>query len=128
MVGAVVIYNFGFRQRFEVVSAAKIKVFLNVEGTQELQQGNYLDWGPITSTDPQQKMLYIKNVGTVDVTLAFNYDGQQIPQGWSLTWDYNGDPVAQGAAIPVTITLALPSTVGEGNYECNSWIQATPVS
>jgi len=122
-----IVFQFGFRQRFEIVSEAQIRVFYDVGETQELQQGNYLDWGAITSTDPQQRTLYVKNVGTVDVTLSFGYDPQSLPQDWSLTWDYDGTPLTQGTTIPVTITLTLPSTVSSGIYECNTGIQATPV-
>ena len=127
LVGAVIMYNFGFRQRFVVVSAAKIKVFFDVGGTQELQQGETLTWGTIESTEPQHQTLYIKNTGTVNVTLGFNYDGQPIPQDWSLSWDYGGIPVLTGENVTVIMTLTLPSTINEGQWECNSWIQATPV-
>jgi hypothetical protein len=126
LVGAAIVYNLGFRMRFQVESAAKIRVFLDESQTQELQQGNYLDWGPITSTDPQLKQLWIKNVGTANVTLGFGHDNQQMPQDWSLTWDYNGAPLTPGSTIQVTMTLTLPSTVGAGTYECNAGIQATP--
>jgi len=128
LVGAVVVYHFGFRQRFEVVSAAKIRVFFDIEGTQELQQGQTLTWGLIESTEPQHQTLYIKNTGTVNVTLGFNYDGQTIPGDWSLSWDYGGSPVLTGENVTVTMTLTLPSTISEGQWECNSGIQATPVS
>jgi hypothetical protein len=127
LVGAVVIYNFGFRQRFEVVSAAKITVFLDIEGTQELQQGQTLTWGQITTTDPQHQTLYIKNTGTVNVTLQFNYDTQQFPGDWSLSWDYDNIKVLTGENRTVIMTLTLPSNIGEGTQECNSWIAATPV-
>ena len=127
LVGAAILYQFGFRQRFEVTSAAKIKVFRGPGETLELQQGNYLDWGPITTTDPQQKTLYIKNVGTANVTLQFNYNPGQIPQDWSLAWNYTGATVLVGATETVIITLTLPSTIGAGTYECDSGISATPV-
>jgi len=128
LVGAVIVYNFGFRQRFEVVSAAKIKVFLGEGETQELQQGNMITWDTINSTDMQQKTIWVKNTGTVDATLKFNYDGQQMPNDWSLNWNYTGDTVAQGTTIPINMTLTLPSTINEGTWECNSWIEATPLS
>jgi len=127
LVGAVILYQFGFRQRFEVVSAAKIRVFLNVEGTQELMRGQTLTWGPIGNTDPQLKTLYIKNTGTVNVTLQFNYNPGQIPQDWSLSWDSENIKVLTGENVTATITLTLPSTIGEGTYECDSGISATPV-
>jgi len=127
LVGAVVVYNFGFRQRFEVVSAAKIRVFLNEGQTQELPQGQTLTWGPIESTDPQNQTLYIKNTGTANVTLQFNYNQGQMPQDWSLSWDYDGNPVLVGETATVTMTLTLPPTIGAGTYECDSGITATPV-
>jgi len=124
---AVVVYNFGFRQRFEVVSAAKIRVFLAEGETQELPQGNTITWDTITSTDMQQKTIWVKNTGTVDATLQFNYDTQQMPGDWSLGWNYTGATVAQGTIIPINMTLTLPTFINEGTYECNSWITATPV-
>mgnify|MGYP001094566259 FL=1 len=124
---AVVVYNFGFRQRFVVVSAAKIRVFLDIGGTQELQQGQTLTWGPIESTDPQYKTVYIKNTGTVNVTLGFGWNPQGIPGDWSLSWDYDNTPVLTGENRTVTMTLTLPSTIGEGTYECDSGFTATPV-
>jgi len=124
---AVVVYNFGFRQRFEVVSAAKIRVFCDLAGTQELQQGQTLTWGTITSTDPQNQTVYIKNTGTANVTLGFGWNGDQMPGGWSLSWDYDDTPVLTGENRTVTMTLTLPSDIGEGTYECDSGFTATPV-
>jgi hypothetical protein len=127
LVGAAIVYNFGFRQRFEVVSAAQIRIFLGEGQTQELQQGQTLTWDPITSTSPQHKTLYIENTGTVDATLQLNYNQGEMPQGWTLTWDYDGSPVAQSTTVTVTMTLTLPSDIGAGTYECGSGITATPV-
>ena len=126
LVGAVVIYNFGFRQRFEVTTTANIRVFRGPGETLELQQGYSLDWGPITTTDPQEKTLYIKNVGTSNVTLQFNSNMGQLPQGWLLSWNYTGGTVLQTEIETVIITLTLPSPISPGIYECDSWISATP--
>lgn len=128
LVGAVIIYNFGFRQRFEVVSAAKIRIFLGEGQTQELSQGNTITWDTINSTDMQQKTIWVKNTGTVDETLQFNYDNQGMPGGWTLGWNYTGATIPVGDIIPINMTLTLPSTIMEGQWECNSWISATPTS
>ena len=125
---AAVVYNFGFRQRFTVVSAAKIRIFLGEGETQELQQGNMIPWDTITSTDMQQKTIWVKNTGTADVTLQFNYDNQGMPGDWTLGWNYTGATVTVLEVIPINLTLTLPSTVMEGQWECNSWIAATPTS
>ena len=124
---AVIFYNFGFRQRFEVVSAAKIQVFLDSGLTMELQQGQILYWDPITDTTPKSETLYVKNVGTVDVTLSFNYDRNQLPWDWSLSWDSEGTLLTQGSSVAVTITLTLPPSISAGTPECNTNIVAIPV-
>jgi uncharacterized membrane protein len=130
---AVVVYHFGFRQRFEVVSGVTLRVFYDSGLTQELQQGQTIVWEQITDTTPKSQTLYIENVGTVDATLQLGYDTQQLPQGWSLTWDYGGTTVVHGAhnsgnSIQVTLTLSLPSTIDAGTYDIGSEIRATPVS
>lgn len=127
LVTATIVYNFGFRQRFTVESAAKIRIFLGQGQTQELQQGNTIIWDTITSTDMQQKTVWVKNTGTVDVTLEFNYNQQGFPPGWVLGWNYTGTTLAQGDIMAINMTLTLPSTISEGQWECDSGISATPV-
>jgi type II secretory pathway pseudopilin PulG len=137
LVAAVVIYHFGFRQRFVIESTATIKVFYDAGLTNELHQGDTLNWGPITTTDAQHKTLWIENVGTVDATLQLGYDQNQPPwkdqngnpTGWSLTWDAEGATVVHGGApIQANLTLTLPSTIDAGTWDIGSEIRATPVS
>jgi hypothetical protein len=136
LVAAVVIFHFGFQQHFEVVSGATLRIFYDAGLTNELQQGQTLDWGQITDSSPKTKTLYIEDVGTADATLELGYDPNQPPwnQGWSLSWDYiDGTVVVHGPhnsghSITVILTLTLPETLNAGSWTCGSEIRATPVS
>jgi hypothetical protein len=124
LVGAAVWYNYGFRQGVDVTTNAQIKVYPDSGMTQEIGQGNLFSWGAV-STGQNVKSVWVKNTGSVDVTLQFNYDGQQLPGDWTETWNYNGDPLTVGSNIEVVFTLTLPDNVGAGHYEWNCGIAAT---
>jgi len=122
---AVVIYNLGFRQRAEIEAVSMIRVFFDEMQTDELEQGETINWGKIGSgtwTLP----LYVNNTGNGPVTLSFDYRRDQIPGDWVEYWDYNGSPLAQYETRPVTITLILPPYISAGTWEWDSWIRATP--
>ena len=125
LVGAAVWYNYGFRQGADVVTGALIAVYTDAGCTQELGQNNLISWGNVVS-GPQTKSVWVKNIGSVAVTLQFNYDGQQMPGDWTETWDYvAGTPLPAGESIEVVFTLTLPENVGAGHYEWNCGISAT---
>jgi hypothetical protein len=124
LVGAAVWYNYGFRQGADVTTNAQIKVYPDSGMAQEIGQGNLFSWGAV-STGQNVKSVWVKNTGSVDVTLQFNYDGQQLPGDWTETWNYNGDPLTVGSNIEVVFTLTLPDNVGAGHYEWNCGIAAT---
>ena len=127
LVGAVVYYHLGFRQRADVVTGAMITVYTDSETTQEL--GQYLDWGELSTSPGTYTMdLWINNTGSVDVVLQFNYNGEQMPGDWQNYWDYDGSPLAVDDNVMVTITLELPENVGVGHYEWESWITAWDAS
>ena len=137
LVAAVVIYHFGFQQRFVIESTATIKVFYDAELKNELHQGQTVVWDTITDTTTKHKSLWIENVGSVDATLQLGYDTNQQPwkdqqgnpTGWSLTWDAEGATVVHGgAAIQANLTLTLPSIIDAGTWDIGSEIRATPVS
>jgi hypothetical protein len=123
LIGAVVYYNLGFRQRADVLPVAIIKVFTNADQTEELKQGEMIDWGEI-STGTYTQSLWINNTGSVAALIGFNYRGDQLPGDWQNYWDYDGSPLAPNDVVQVTITLVLPENVGAGHYEWDSWITA----
>ena len=123
LVGAVVYYNLGFRQRADVLPEAIITVYTNEALTEELTQGEYLDWGPISSGTNLMD-LWINNTGLVDALIRFDYDHQQLPGDWTETWDYNDVPIAPNEVRKVTINFTLAQDIGAGHYEWNSWINA----
>ena len=125
LVGAVVYYQLGFKQRADVLPEAIITVYTNEALTEELEQGEMLDWGEI-STGKYTMDLWINNTGSVDALIALqNYGGfPGGPGGWTETWDYNNVPIVPGAVVKVTITLTLPADIGAGHYEWDSGIMA----
>jgi hypothetical protein len=125
LVGGVVIYDLGFCQRADILPVAIIKVFTDAEQTEELKQGETIDWSEVHE-GIQTKLLWINNTGPVDAVLGFNYRGDQLPGGWMEYWDYNNIPLVPNELRTVTVTLVLPEHVGAGVYEWESSIIATP--
>jgi hypothetical protein len=125
LVGAVVVYNLGFCQRAEIEAVTMIKVFFDQAQTQELQQGETIDWSEVHE-GIQTKSLWINNTGPVAAVLQFNYNGQQLPGGWMEYWDYDNTPLVHNELRTVTITLVLPEYVDAGVYDWESSITATP--
>jgi len=121
---AAVWYNLGFRQRAEVKPVAIVKVFFDEAQTDELTQGETIDWGEV-HTGIQTKSLWINNTGPVPAVLQFNYNPQQLPWDWKNYWDYDGSPLAVGQTIMVTITLELPENIGVGEYWWDSGISCS---
>jgi len=124
LVGAAVWWNLGFRQGADVTPVAIVSVFQDEAQTDELEQGEMLYWGEVHS-GIQNMSLWINNTGSVNATLQFNYNGEQLPGDWQNYWDYTGDPLLVGETVMVTITLELPENVGVGHYEWDSGISAT---
>ena len=127
IVGAVVVYHFGFRQRAEVEAVSMIRIFFDEAQTNELQQGSTIDWGKIGS-GTWKLTLYVNNTGNVPVTLTFDYNRGQMPGDWIEYWDYDGTALAHFDLRIVTITLVLPTYVSAGTWEWDSWIRAVPVA
>ena len=124
-VGAVVVYNLGFRQRAEVAATTMIRVFYEEAQTNELTQGETYDWG-LVSSGVFTMDLYVNNTGNSAVVLGFNYNQNQFPQGWTEYWDYNGAALAQNELKKVTITLVIPQYISPGVWEWDSTITAMP--
>ncbi len=125
IVGAVVVYHLGFRQRAEIEAVSMIRVFYDELQTQELLPGTTFDWGSISS-GTHLLTLYVNNTGNGPVTLSFDYDRGRMPGDWVEYWDYTGTPLAQYETRTVTITLILPTYISAGTWEWDSWIRATP--
>lgn len=122
---AVVMYHFHFRQRLILVSPAKIQVYYDQACTQEFKQGDTLDWGEHSSTETLTKTLWIKNTGSVNVTLRFDWDRGQHP--WmTMSWDYDGSKLEVGQVKQVIISLDMPDEIGGGEFWWDGWFEAIP--
>lgn len=125
LVGGVAIYNLGLKQRAETEAAPMIRVFFDEAQTDELTQGETLDWGEIGS-GVWTRTLYVNNTGNAPVILKFNYSGDHLPMGWAEYWDYDGTALAQNELRTITITLVIPQYNSPGVWEWDSSITAVP--
>ena len=123
LIGAVVVHNLGFRQHAVVHPVAIITVYTDETLTEELKQGEMLDWGTISSGTHTMD-LWIKNTGSVKAFIGFNYNPQQLPRDWQNYWNYDNEPIAPSEVVQVTITLIIPENIGSGHYEWDSGITA----
>jgi len=123
LVSAVVYYHLGFRQSADVSPVAIITVYQNEALTDELQQGEMLNWGAVSS-GTQTMPLWIKNTGGVNTLIGFNYRQDQFPGDWTLSWDYDGTALVPGEVRQVTLTLELPVDIHTGHWEWDSDISA----
>ena len=121
---AAVWYFVGFRQGADVTSPAHIRVYKDEFLTDELQQGETISWGAV-SPGSNYMPLWIVNDGSVDCILQFNYNGDQMPGGWTESWDYDGSALTSPTPLMVTLNLTLPQDVGVGHYEWDSGIGCT---
>ena len=125
LVGSVVIYSLGLKQRAEIEAVSMIRVFFDEAQTDELKQGETLDWGKIGS-GVWTLTLYVNNTGNTPVILRFNYSRDQLPEGCAEYWDYDGTPLAHNELRTITITLVIPQYISSGVWECDSSITAVP--
>jgi len=126
LVSAVVYYHLGFRQRAEVSPVAIVTVYQNATLTDKLEQGEMLDWGSVSS-GTQTMPLWIKNTGTVNASIGFNYNNEQFPGDWTLSWDYDNTKLLVSEVRTVTLNLTLPADVHAGSWEWDSDISAWEV-
>lgn len=124
---AAVIFHLHFKQRLVLVTGAKIKVYYDKGLTQELKQGDTLDWGTHGTTEDLTKDFWIKNTGSVDVTLNFGWSGEH---PWmSMSWNYTeGTVLSTDEVIHVQVVLDLPENIGAGEYWWDGWFEAIPVT
>lgn len=125
---AAVVFNLHFRQRLVLVTGAKIQVYYDKDLTQELKRDETLDWGTHDTTEDLTKDFWIKNTGSVDVTLRFSWSGDH---PWmSMSWNYTEGTVLHiNEVIHVQVILDLPDhDIGAGEYWWDGWFEAIPVT
>jgi len=75
-----------------------------------------INWGTLSPGGNKSVVAYVKNEGTVPVTLALsaaNWSPTTASSYMTLSWDYNGARLNPGTKAKVTLTLQVSSSVDE---------------
>jgi len=73
-----------------------------------------IDWGTIYPGASKTVVAYVKNEGTVPITLALsaaNWSPSTASSYMTLSWDYSGAKLNAGANVKVTLTLTVSSSI-----------------
>jgi hypothetical protein len=94
------------------VSSVNVGVYSDSGCTQNCTT---LDWGAITPGNAVTRTIYVKNTGTLPVTLSMT-SGSWVPSNantyLTLTWNRGGTVLAVGSSIQATLTLTASSSAG----------------
>jgi len=95
----------------------EIDIFSDGACTQPLSS---VTWGEIEAGSSVNRIMYIRNSGDEGVTLSLMTDSWN-PSGiesyMQLSWDYDGNTLASGVVLEVTLTLAVsPSATGVDSF------------
>jgi hypothetical protein len=94
-----------------IVATANLGVYSNSGGTTTLSS---INWGYISPGGNVNYTIYVKNTGTVPLTLSFT-TGSWSPSGsnayFTLTWNYAGSTINTNAIVPIILTLRVVSSV-----------------
>lgn len=73
-----------------------------------------IDWGVIEAGASVDEPVFIRNEGTVPMTLTLGTQNWNPPSATDyidLSWDYGGGAIDVGVAVPVTLTLSVLDTI-----------------
>ena len=94
------------------VTAVNVGVYSDSQCTQNLTS---ISWGSIYPGNSTTKTIYVKNTGTVPVTLTMA-TGSWVPANASslitLTWNRQNTVLNAGQSIDATLTLSVASSTG----------------
>lgn len=94
-----------------IVADVAVAVYTNSAGTREL---NAINWGICYPGDSVDVVAYLKNQGTLNVTLTINtnaWDPANASTFFTLSTDYVGQTLAPEEVVPVTFTLTTSPNV-----------------
>ena len=75
-----------------------------------------VNWGGVYPGDTKTTVMYIKNLGTANITLtmqAANWNPTVASSYFTLSSTYLGQTLTPGQVLPVTFTLGVASTVND---------------
>lgn len=88
-----------------------------------------VSWGTLNPGDTATHTIYVKNNGTIPVTLTMTYDNWSPLSAQSyitLTWDHNNTQLASGSVAAAVLTLNVSSGIsGVTNFSFDIHITGT---
>jgi len=109
-----------------VIASATVGVYQDSTLTTKLSS---INWGTLSPGGNKSVVAYVKNEGTVPVTLALsaaNWSPTTASSYMTLSWDYNGVALSPGTSVRVTLKLTVSSsTTGITSFSLDVVITAT---
>lgn len=115
------IYSLYYEHTVTVEASPEIAMYADSECTIMMLNASTIDWGNLTG-GTHIKIFWLRNEGNVNVTLSLAV--QDLPSGWSCTWDREGYVLQPAEVVQVTITLTIPDSALAGDYSFKIWINA----
>ena len=99
-------YRYTLRGR-GVIASVDIDVYEDPGLLEEIQE---IDWGICYPGSNYSRLIYLKSVGNVNLTLGLEAVNWDPPEASviGLTWDYDGRILEPGTSLSVTLTLMVP--------------------
>ena len=111
-----------------VVSSASLGIYSNSQCTTVLSS---IDWGSISPGGSKTVTIYVKNTGTVAMTLALstsNWTPTNAASYLTLTWNYAGATINSNGVATIILTLSVSSSIsGISSYQFQITITGTQV-
>jgi len=109
-----------------VIASANLKVYWESGCTNEVTSVN---WGTLSPGDVESVTLYVKNTGSVDLTLSKSTDDWSPASAetyLTLTWSYAGEQIEPNGVLSATLTLTVSESItGISSFSFNIYITGT---
>jgi len=77
-------------------------------------EASLIDWGIVEPGTTRNVTLYIRNAGNSNIVLSMNttnWSPSEVSNYITLSWDYGSQSIFPAAAVPVTLTLSMSSSI-----------------
>jgi hypothetical protein len=109
-----------------VTSAANIGAYTDSDCTQNC---THISWGTLNPDSTTSKTVYVKNTGTVALTLSMateNWTPTDADDYLTLTWDQQNTVLDASQSVPANLTLTVAADTGDlTNFSFNIIITGT---
>jgi len=112
-----------------VVSSANINVYWESGCINNVTS---INWGTLSPGQSKNVVVYVKNTGSIALTLALTTDGWS-PAGaapyLALTWNYGGGQIQPNQVLVVTLTLTVSESIeGIADFSFTIYVTGTQVT